>query len=111
MRRMDFMGTNDQDPSQQLKQVKLAIVELYQENRELRQQLATKTIEVSAVQGHEGNVMWLKRQLREVHRIQSYNCVKHRGCQKKGMQKHSRECEATEEKARAALASEQKKQD
>jgi hypothetical protein len=62
MRRMDVTGTNDQDPSQQLKQVKLAIVELYQENRELRQQLATKTIEVSAAQGHEGNVTWLKRQ-------------------------------------------------
>jgi len=61
-RRMDVAGTNDQEPSQQ---VKLAIVELYQENRELRQQLATKTIEVSAAQGREGNVTWLKRQLRE----------------------------------------------
>jgi enterochelin esterase-like enzyme len=37
-------GTNDQETSQQLKQAKLAIVELYQENRELRQQLATKTM-------------------------------------------------------------------
>jgi hypothetical protein len=60
-RRMDVMGTNDQDPSQQLKQARLAIAELYQENRELRQQLATKTIEVSTVKGHEGNVTWLKR--------------------------------------------------
>jgi hypothetical protein len=54
MRRMDVVGTNDQDPSQQLKQEKLAITELYQENRELRQQLATKTIEVSAAQGAKG---------------------------------------------------------
>jgi hypothetical protein len=27
--------------------------------------LAAKTLEVSAQQGHEGNVTWLKRQLRE----------------------------------------------
>jgi hypothetical protein len=61
MRRMNFMGTNDQDPSHKLKQAILAIAEFYQENRELRQQLATKTIKVSATQGHEGNVKWLKR--------------------------------------------------
>jgi hypothetical protein len=67
MRRIDSMGTNDQETSQQLKQAKLAIVELYQENRELRQQLATKTMEASTTQGHEGNVTWLKRQLREAH--------------------------------------------
>jgi hypothetical protein len=48
MRGMDVAGTNDQELSQQLKQAKLAIVELYQENRELRQQLVMKTIEVSA---------------------------------------------------------------
>jgi hypothetical protein len=44
MRRMDAIGSNDQETTQQLKQVKLAIAELYQENRELRQQLATKII-------------------------------------------------------------------
>ena len=60
---VDVAGTNDQYPSQQ---EKLAIVELSQENRELRQQLAIKTIEVSAAQGHEGSVTWLKRQIREV---------------------------------------------
>jgi hypothetical protein len=43
--------------------VKLAIAELYQENRELRRQLAVKTMEVSASQGYEGNMMWLKRHL------------------------------------------------
>jgi hypothetical protein len=59
---VDVAGTNDQYPSQQ---EKLAIVELSQENRELRQQLAIKTIEVSAAQGHEGNVTWLKIHLRE----------------------------------------------
>jgi len=47
-RGMDVTGTNDQELSQQLKQAKLAIAELYQENRELRQQLVMKTIEVSA---------------------------------------------------------------
>jgi hypothetical protein len=58
-------STNVREPSQQLKQAQLAIAELYQENRELRQQLAAKTLEVSASQGHEGNMTWLKRQLRE----------------------------------------------
>jgi hypothetical protein len=57
MRRMDFMGTNDQETSQQLKQEKLTIPKLYQENRELRQKITTKTIEVSETKGHEGNVM------------------------------------------------------
>jgi hypothetical protein len=61
MRSMDVMGTSDQDPSQWLKKVKLAIAKLYQENRELRQEPTTKTIEVSAAQGHEENITWLKR--------------------------------------------------
>jgi hypothetical protein len=65
MRRTDAMGTNVRESTQQLKQAQLAIVELYQENRELRRQLAAKTLEVSASQGREGNVTWLKRQLRE----------------------------------------------
>jgi hypothetical protein len=65
-RKVDITGANDQEPSQQLKQAKLAITELYQENMELRRQLATKTMEASAAQGREGNMAWLKRQLREV---------------------------------------------
>jgi hypothetical protein len=65
MRRTNVVGANIREPTQQLKQAQLAIAELYQENRELRQQLAAKTLEVSASQGHEGKVTWLKRQLRE----------------------------------------------
>jgi hypothetical protein len=65
MRRMDATSSNDQEIAQQLKKVKLSIVELYQENRELRQQLETQITEASTTQGHEGNVTWLKRQLRE----------------------------------------------
>jgi hypothetical protein len=65
-RKVDIIGVNDQEPSQQLKQAKLAITEIYQENMELRQQLVTKIMEASAVQGSEVNVAWLKRQLREV---------------------------------------------
>jgi hypothetical protein len=60
-REMDTTGVNDQEPSQLLKQAKLAITELYQENIELRRQLATKTMEASTTQGREGNVTWLKR--------------------------------------------------
>jgi hypothetical protein len=63
------MGTNEETPSQQLKQAKLAIVELYQENRELKRQLATKTAEASTAQSHRGNVTWLKRQLKEAQNI------------------------------------------
>jgi hypothetical protein len=63
MRRMDSVGTNDQEKSQKLKQAKLSITKLYQENRELRQQLATKTMEASVAQGCEGNMTWLKRWL------------------------------------------------
>jgi hypothetical protein len=46
-RKMDIIGANDQEPSQQLKQVNLAIIKLYQENMELRQQLASNTMEAS----------------------------------------------------------------
>jgi hypothetical protein len=48
-----------------LKKAQLTIVEIYQENREMRQQLVAKTLEASTSQGREGNVTWLKRQLSE----------------------------------------------
>jgi hypothetical protein len=60
MRRKDSIGSNDQEIAQQLIQEKLAISKLYQENRELRQQLVTKITEAYPARGHEGNVMWLK---------------------------------------------------
>jgi hypothetical protein len=60
-RRMDASGSNDQETAQQLKQAKLAIVELYQENRELRQQLATKITEASTTQGREGECDVVKK--------------------------------------------------
>jgi hypothetical protein len=63
---MDITGENDQEPSQQLKKVKLAIIELYQENMELRWQLATKAMEELVAWGREGNMAWLKIQIREV---------------------------------------------
>jgi hypothetical protein len=50
-RRPDTEGTNICESSQHLKQAQLAIAELYQENRELRQRLAEKTLEASASQG------------------------------------------------------------
>ena len=54
-----------QNPSQQLKQAQLAVAEIYQENRELGQQLGEKTLEASTSQGCDRNVVWLKRHLRE----------------------------------------------
>jgi hypothetical protein len=109
-RRMDASGSNDQETTQQLKQAKLSIAKLYQENRKLRQQLATKITEASTTQGREGNATWLKRQLREAQDT----IVQLREAQRLSEERnarHSRECEAVEEIARAALASEQKKQD
>jgi hypothetical protein len=42
-RRVDATRKNEEVTSQQLKQEKLEISKLYQENRELKRQLATKT--------------------------------------------------------------------
>jgi hypothetical protein len=42
-RKANAVRTNEEAPSQQLKQAKMAIAKLYQENRELKRQLATKT--------------------------------------------------------------------
>jgi hypothetical protein len=61
MKSMVVMGSNDQETAQKLKQAKLSIAYLYQESRQLRQQLATKITEASAAQGRGGNVIWLKR--------------------------------------------------
>jgi hypothetical protein len=70
IRSMDVVGTNDQEPSQQMKQAKLAFVELYQKNGDLRQHLATNTIEVSVAQHREGNVTWLK-----IHLIETQDTI------------------------------------
>jgi hypothetical protein len=104
MRRTDVMGANIREPTQQLKQAQLAIAELYQENKELRRQLAAKTLEVSASQGHEGNMTWLKRQLREAQDT----IVQLREAQRTSEEqnaKYLREREAAGEKVREDLAS------
>jgi hypothetical protein len=101
------MGENEEAPSQQLKQAKLAIAELYQENRELRRQLATKTAEASAAQSHGGNMAWLKRNLREVHNV----IVQLREVKRLAEERHTehpRECRAAEKEICVALASAQK---
>jgi hypothetical protein len=48
-------------PAQQLEQAQLAIAELYQENRELRRQLAAKDQETPSSQGRAGSTVWLQR--------------------------------------------------
>jgi hypothetical protein len=50
---------------QQLERAKLAIAELYQENRELRHQLAEKDQGITSSQGHAGSTVWLQRRLWE----------------------------------------------
>jgi hypothetical protein len=64
-RRSDTESMEVQESSQQLKKAQLVIVELYQENRDLRKQLAKKTVEVTTSQSRAGNANWIKRQLRE----------------------------------------------
>jgi hypothetical protein len=66
--------------------------------------LAAKTLEVSASQGHEGNMTWLKRQLREVQDTIIQLRETQRLSEERNV-KHFRECEAAEEKVHAALAS------
>jgi predicted RNase H-like nuclease (RuvC/YqgF family) len=100
------MGTNEETPSQQLKQEKLAIAELYQENRELKRQLATKTAEASAAQSRGGNVVWLKRKLKEAQNV----IVQLREAQRLAEEKHMEhpgECGAAEQGVCVALASAQ----
>jgi hypothetical protein len=107
-RRPDTEGTNIREPSQQLKKVQLAIAELYQENRELRQQLAEKTLEASTSQGREGNVTWLKRQLREAQDT----IIQLREAQRMSEERiveHFKECGPAMENVHAALASVQKR--
>jgi hypothetical protein len=96
-RRTDTEGTDVHEPSQQLKQAQLAIAELYQENRELRQQLAAKTLEASTSQGHEGNMTWLKRQLREAQDTIIQLREAQRMSEERNV-KHFKECEPTMEK-------------
>jgi hypothetical protein len=103
-RRIDIKSADVHESSQQLKQAQLAIAELYQENRELRQQLATKTLEVSTSQGREGNTTWLKRQLREAHDMIIQLHETQRVLEERNV-KHFRECEPAIEKVCAALAS------
>jgi hypothetical protein len=64
-RRTNIEGMVIREPSQQLEKDKLAIVELCQENRELRHQLAANTLKASTSHVREGNMNWLKKQLRE----------------------------------------------
>jgi hypothetical protein len=64
---------------------------------ELRWQLATKTMEVSTTQGHEGNVAWLKRHLREAQDT----IIQLREAQRLTKERHTNysiECEVIERK-------------
>jgi hypothetical protein len=57
-------GSPVESPAQQLERAQLAIVELYQENRELQSQMVAKNREVSMSQGREGSTVFLQRRLR-----------------------------------------------
>jgi hypothetical protein len=59
------LGPHVESLIQQLERAKLAIAELYQENRELRHQLVEKYQGITSSQGHAGSMVWLQRWLRE----------------------------------------------
>jgi hypothetical protein len=91
-----------------MKKGKLAIVEIYQENRELRQQLVSNTLESSTSHGREGNVTWLKRNLREAQDI----IIQLREAQRMSEERnenHFEEFEPAMENIHVALASAHKK--
>ena len=72
--------------------------------------MAANTLEVSVSQGREGNVTWLKRQLREAQDTIVQLREAQRGLEELNM-KHLREREAVGEKVRADLANAQKRHD
>jgi hypothetical protein len=76
---------------------------LYQE-KELRKQLAKRTVETSAAQGREGNVTWIKRQLGESQDTIIHMCEAQRMSEERIVD-HFRECEPAMENVRTALAS------
>jgi hypothetical protein len=85
----------------------MAISELYQKNKELKRQLATKTAEASTAHSHRGNMAWLKRNLKEVHNV----ILQLREVQRMAEERHTehpRECRAAEQEICVALASAQK---
>jgi hypothetical protein len=92
-------NVNVQELSQQLKQAQLAIAELYQENRELRRQLAERTIETPTSQSRAGNVNWLKRQLREAQDVIIQLREEQRVSEERIIE-HFKECRPTMDNAR-----------
>jgi predicted RNase H-like nuclease (RuvC/YqgF family) len=103
-RNLEDTGTNKEMESQQLKQAKLAIVELYQENGELKRQLATKTTKPSVAQSRGGNVAWLKRHLKEAQNIIVHLREVQRLVEENHME-HPGECGPAEQEVYVALAS------
>lgn len=63
--RAEAPGASIENFTQQIEQAQFSIVELYQENRELRHQLAEKTQRILPPQGRAGSTIWLQRQLQE----------------------------------------------
>jgi hypothetical protein len=72
-------------------------------------QLATNTMEASTTQGHEGNVPWLKRQLREEKDTIVQLQETHRLSEERH-KNNSKECEVVGKEAHEALTNAQKKQ-
>jgi hypothetical protein len=93
---------------QQLKQAQLTIVELYQENRELRQRLSENTLKASASQGQEGNVTWIKSKLREEQDTIIQLCKTQRISEEINVN-HFKECGPALENICATLANAQKR--
>jgi hypothetical protein len=81
---------------------------LYQENKELRRQLAERTIEMPASQSRAGNVNWLKKQLREAQDVIIQLREEHRVSEERIIE-HFKECRSTIDNACTTLTSAQEK--
>jgi chromosome segregation ATPase len=113
-------NANVQEMKQQLKQAQHVIAQFYQENRELRRQLAERIIETPASQSRagqlpptsptmrEGNVNWLKKQLREAQDVIIELREEQRMSEEK-ITEHFKECRPTIDNACATLSSAQSK--
>jgi hypothetical protein len=66
-------------------------------------------MEPLAMEGHEGNVAWMKRQLREAQDT-IVQVREEQRLSKERHTKHSRECKVIEKETRTTLANAQKKQ-
>jgi hypothetical protein len=113
-------NANTQEMKQQLKQAQHVIAQFYQENRELRRQLAEKIIETPTSQSQAGqlsptspttrenNINWLKKQLREAQDV-IIELREEKRMSEERIMEHFKECRPAIDNACATLSDAQLK--